>query len=143
MKTSQKGIDLIKKFEGLKLYAYLCPANVWTIGYGTTKDVKPGMTITEIEAENLLKRDLEKFENQVNSLNLPFNQNQFDAIVSFTYNLGFGNLKSSTLLKKATANVNDDTIRIEFLKWVYAGGKKLEGLVKRRAAEHKLYFGDD
>ena len=100
METGQKGINLIKKYEGLALKAYLCPANVLTIGYGHTgKDVIPDMQINEVTAEQILKRDLEKFEKAVDRLvTSKINQNQFDALVSFTFNLGEGNLKSSTLL---------------------------------------------
>lgn len=141
MKITNEGINLIKKFEGLELEAYLCPAGVWTIGYGHTKGVKKGQVITQLEADNLLKEDLSSFEKGVTSLiKSNINQNQFDALVSFAFNLGLANLKSSTLLKKVNANPNDRTIVDEFLKWVYAKKVFLEGLHRRRQAEANLYF---
>ena len=141
MKITNEGINLIKKFEGLRLEAYLCPAGVWTIGYGHTKGVKKGQVITQLEADNLLKEDLSSFEKGVTSLiKSNINQNQFDSLVSFAFNLGLNNLKSSTLLKKVNANPNDRTIVDEFLKWVYAKKVFLEGLHRRRQAEANLYF---
>lgn len=139
MNISEAGIQLIKKFEGCSLKAYKCPAGIWTIGYGHTLKVNEGQTITKKQAEDLLKQDLRSFELTVNNLvNVPLNQNQFDALVSFCYNLGAGNLKSSTLLK--LLNKEDYIAAAEqFDRWVYAGGKKLSGLVKRRAAEKKLF----
>jgi len=140
MKINQKGIDIIKKYEGLFLASYICPGNVWTIGYGHTKTAKRDMTISEEQAESLLKQDLEQFEKNIASLKLPFNDNQFSALVSFAFNVGFGNLSSSTLLKKARINVNDATIRDEFARWNKAGGKVLNGLIARRKSEADLYF---
>ena len=141
MKITNEGINLIKKFEGLRLEAYLCPAGVWTIGYGHTKGVKKGRVITQLEADNLLKEDLSSFEKGVTSLiKSNINQNQFDSLVSFAFNLGLANLKSSTLLKKVNTNSKDRTIVDEFIKWIYAGGKPLEGLKRRRQAEAYLYF---
>ena len=140
MKMSKKGIELIKKYEGLRLTAYKCPAGVWTIGYGHTKGVKEGQKITNSQAEELLKEDLRVFENGVNKWNLQINQYQFDALVSFAFNLGLANLGKSTLLKKVQANPQDKTIKDEFLKWVNASGRKLEGLVRRRNEEAEMYF---
>ena len=140
MKMSKKGIELIKKYEGLRLTAYKCPAGVWTIGYGHTKGVKEGQKITNSQAEELLKEDLRVFENGVNKWNLQINQYQFDALVSFAFNLGLANLGKSTLLKKVQANPQDKTIKDEFLKWVNAGGRKIEGLVRRRNEEAEMYF---
>ena len=140
MKTSDKGIGLIKRFEGLRLKAYLCPSGKPTIGYGHTKDVKLGDVITEEEAEQLLLEDLIVVENEINKHNLDINQNQFDALVSFVYNVGVGNFRTSTLLKKIKTDPNDKTIANEFKRWVYSNGKKLPGLVKRREEEAKLYF---
>jgi lysozyme len=146
MNISLKGINLIKFFEGLELTAYKCSAGVWTIGIGTTiyKDgtkVKKGDIISEAFAIELFQNDIKKFEKQVSSLlTTKVNQNQFDALVSFAYNLGGGALSGSTLLKKINKNPNDGTIIFEFEKWVNAGGVKLEGLVKRRKAEAKHYF---
>lgn len=140
MKINSKGIAIIKKFEGRFLASYICPGNVWTIGYGHTKTAKRDMTISEEQCEELLKQDLEVFEKGVMSLGLKFNENQFSALVSFSFNIGLGNLRASTLFKKAKVNVNDPTIKDEFMKWVNAGGKKLNGLVSRRQAEGELYF---
>ena len=140
MKMSKKGIELIKKYEGLRLTAYKCPAGVWTIGYGHTKGVKEGQKITNSQAEELLKEDLRVFENGVNKWNLQINQYQFDALVYFAFNLGLKKKKKSTLLKKVQANPQDKTIKDEFLKWVNAGGRKLEGLVRRRNEEAEMYF---
>ena len=141
MIITNEGINLIKEFEGLELKAYLCPAGVWTIGYGHTKGVKKGQVITQLEADNFLKEDLISFEKGVTRLiKSNINQNQFDALVSFAFNLGLANLKKSTLLKKVNSNPNDRTIVDEFIKWIYAGGKQLEGLKKRRQAEAYLYF---
>ena len=143
MKTSPKGIALIKEFEGLRLKAYLCPGGVWTIGYGHTTDVKPGMVISEAQAEEYLKADLSAFEWYLNGLGLALNQNQFDALVSFIYNVGTGNFSSSTLLRKIRVNPQDNSIMDEFLRWVYSKGRVLPGLQRRRLAEMKLYFSND
>ncbi|MBO5739009.1 glycoside hydrolase family protein [bacterium] len=140
MNISETGIELIKKFEGCVLKAYKCPAGVWTIGYGHTSGVKEGQTITKAEAEDYLKQDLTTFETYVSNLvTVAINQNQFDALVSFCYNLGPGNLKSSTLLKLLNAK-NYSEAAEQFDRWIYAGGKKLSGLVKRRAAEKALFL---
>ena len=143
MKTSPKGIALIKEFEGLRLKAYKCPGGVWTIGYGHTAGVKAGMVITEAQAEEYLKADLIAFEKYLNDLGLAINQNQFDALISFIYNVGTGNFSSSTLLRKVKANPLDNSIMDEFLKWVYSKGRVLPGLQRRRLAEMKLYFSND
>lgn len=135
MKTSKNGIDLIKRFEGCVLSAYKCPAGVWTIGYGHTTGVKPGLTITQAEADSYLRYDLERYEMFV-GYNAPktINQNQFDALVSFAYNCGVANLK--TLVK----NRNLEQIGKAILLYNKARGKVLNGLVKRRQAEHDLFF---
>lgn len=146
MKLTQTGIDLIKSFEGLKLTAYLDSVKVPTIGYGTIKypdgkAVKLGDKITKKQAEEYIKADLEYFTKNVKqSLTKELTENQFNALVSFTYNLGVGNLKSSTLLKRVNLNPEDPAIRTEFMKWINAGGKPLEGLKRRREAEADLYF---
>lgn len=139
---SKAGIELIKAHEGLRLKAYRCPANVLTIGYGHTgEDVYEGKIITELEAENLLVADIVKFSRGVrNFVRSSINQNQFDSLVSFAYNVGLGNFRSSTLLKKVNKNPNDPSIDFEFKKWVWAKGKKLPGLIKRREEESNLYF---
>jgi len=146
-KISQGGIDLIKKFEGLKLKPYLCSAGVPTIGYGNTfyengkKVTLNDPAITEKRAEELLAYLLVSFEKYVDSYcRDDINQNQFDALVSFAYNLGPNSLKASTLLKKVNINPLDPTIKVEFLKWTKAGGRVLKGLVLRREAEASLYF---
>ncbi len=141
MHTSQKGLDLIKSFEGLRLSAYKCPAGVWTIGYGTTAGVKPGQSITKERAEELLRDDVKRFEDQVLRLvKVPLTQGQFDALVSFTYNLGAANLGNSTLLRLLNAG-DYKGAAAQFDRWTKAGGKELPGLVKRRAAERALFEG--
>lgn len=148
-KTGKAGIALIKKYEGFKSAPYICPAGVPTIGYGNTyypngKRVTMGdVPVTEEQATKLLTDMLITFERSVDSFTRDdITQNQFDALVSFCYNLGAGNLKSSTLLKKVNLNPNDPTIKDEFLKWVRAGGKKLKGLMARRTDEANLYFSN-
>jgi lysozyme len=143
MNTSPKGIALIKEFEGLRLKAYQCPGGVWTIGYGHTAGVKPGMLISKAQAEEYLKADLIAFERYLNGLGLALNQNQFDALVSFIYNVGTGNFSNSTLLRKVRANPQENSIMDEFLRWVYSKGRVLPGLQRRRLAEMKLYFSND
>lgn len=155
MKPSKACIDLVKKFEGIRLNAYLCPAGVPTIGYGTIhypdgKPVKMGHVVTMQRAEDLLKWEVEKKAMAIvplvqnNEGKVFVNQSQFDALVSFAYNLGYGALKGSTLLKKVRNNPSDETIRAEFMKWTKAKVKgvltELPGLVRRRDAEADLYF---
>ena len=147
MKTGTKGIELIKSFEGFEGRPYLDAVGVPTIGYGATyypggRKVKMSDTpITEPEAVELLKNMLSVYEDAVSdNVRSNINQNQFDALVSFAYNLGGGALKSSTLLKRVNANPNDPDIRNQFGKWVKAGGRTLPGLVRRRKAEADLYF---
>lgn len=143
MKTSHKGIALIKEFEGLRLKAYKCPGGVWTIGYGHTAGVKPGMVISKAQAEEYLMADLIASEKYLNSLGLALDQNQFDALISLIYNIGIGNFQKSTLLRKARVNPNDNSIMDEFLKWVYSKGRVLPGLQRRRLREMKLYFSNE
>jgi lysozyme len=146
-KTGKAGIDMIKSFEGFSSKPYLCPAKICTIGYGATfypdgkKVTMTDAVITEGQATDLLAHMLISFEKYVDSYCVDtITQNQFDALVSFAYNLGPANLKASTLLKKVNANPADESIRLEFMKWVKAGGKTLKGLVRRREAEANLYF---
>lgn len=145
MNTSQTGINLIKGFEGKRLTAYDDGVGVWTIGYGTIKypngvRVKKGDTCTDAQAESYLKNDLVKFESAINRLvKVPLNQNQFDALSSFTYNLGETNLSKSTLLKKLNAKDYAGAAD-QFLVWNRAGGKVLTGLVRRREAERNLFL---
>ncbi|MDE7322631.1 MAG: glycoside hydrolase family protein [Lachnospiraceae bacterium] len=138
--TSQKGINLIKEFESCRLTAYQDIAGVWTIGYGHTGGVSSGMTISQAQAEAYLKSDLARFEKAVNKyVTVGITQNMFDALVSFTFNLGEGSLANSTLLKKLNAGDVSGAAN-EFDKWVYASGKVSNGLVRRRAAEKALFL---
>lgn len=134
MKTSQNGINLIKRFEGCKLTAYKCPAGVWTIAYGHTAGVYSGMKITQQQADEFLKQDLVVYENHVNNLNRSFNQNEFDALVSFCYNCGAGSLQ--TLCKNRTNAQIADAL----LLYNKGGGKVLQGLINRRKAERELFL---
>jgi lysozyme len=145
MKPSKTCFDLIKSFEGLFLNAYPDPktgGEPITIGFGSTmyqngKKVKMGDTITEAEALKLLEWEI---TNKANAISLNVNQNQFDALVSFAFNLGLGNFNSSTLKKKIFKNPNDPTIRNEFMRWVSPGSSVEKGLRRRRKAEADLYF---
>lgn len=140
MRTSQKGIDLIKKFEGCRLEAYKCPAGIWTIGYGHTKGVKDGMIITQEQAEEFLREDLRIFEQTVEScVKVPLSQNQFDALVSFCYNCGSGALRTSTLLRLLNEGKYSEAGE-QFLRWNKAGGKVLVGLTRRREEERELFL---
>lgn len=165
MKISNIGIQLIKHFESLHdgdlikigLQPKLCPANIATIGYGHAVLDKNGKflkgkeglkqllnlwpaweTITEVEAEEILVKDLNVFENNINSLDLPLLQHEFDALVSFSFNCGFGALQKSTLLKRIKTREGD--IKEAFLMWNKAGGKELKGLTRRREAEAALFL---
>ena len=156
MKTSQRGINLIKSFEGCKLKPYKCPAGVPTIGWGSTRypnGVRVSMkdpAITQAKADEMLLWDLKVFEADVTKLtkSVVLTQNRFDALVDFAYNCGSDididttpeGLGDSTLLKKVLANPNDPTIANEFAKWNKGGGKVLPGLVRRRKEEAELYF---
>lgn len=143
MKISQEGVNLIKHFEGCRLEAYKCPAGVWTIGYGHTKGVKEGDAIEQEAAEAFLIEDLEAFEQAVARLvKVPITQQQFDALVSFTFNLGAGNLAASTLLRKLN-NYQYAEVPEQMMRWVKAGGQVLDGLVRRRAAEAALFQNKD
>jgi lysozyme len=146
-KSSSKGIELIKSFEGFYAKPYLCPANVATIGYGTIrypngkKVTLSDVPITKETATSYLMDNLTTYEKSVDAFcRDDINQNQFDALVSFCYNVGSTALKSSTLLKKVNANPNDPEIKFEFLKWNRGGGRVLKGLIRRREAEVQLYF---
>lgn len=143
MKLSQNGIELIKQFEGYSSKSYPDPATggaPWTIGYGTTKGVKPGMVITAEQAEKMLRDDVAKFESGVSSLiTAPTTQGQFDAMVSLAYNIGLGNFGKSTLLKKHNARCYTCAAD-QFRVWNRANGKVMNGLTKRRAAEREVYM---
>jgi len=139
MKISNTGIDLIKHFEGCETEAYLCPAGVPTIGYGHIKGVQMGDVITEAQAHEMLVEELDEYESYINDLvTVSLNQNQFDAMVSWVYNLGGGNLRASTLLK--VLNSGDYAgVPAQIMRWNKAGGKVLEGLTRRRQAEADLF----
>lgn len=145
MNISKNGIELIKRFEGLELEAYPDSVGVWTIGYGWTqavdgKKIAPGMRIDQATADRLLKCGVVQYEQGVNQLvKVRITQGQFDALVSFAYNLGLRSLSTSTLLRKLN---NGDTqgAADEFGRWVNAGGKRLDGLVTRRAAERRMFL---
>ena len=140
MNTSKKGKALIKKYEGCRLKAYKCPAGVLTIGYGHTNNVRVDDVITQAEADKLLDIDIVIKEKEVNSvLRVPVTQGQYDALVSFAFNLGIGNLKKSTLLRLVNQGKYKNASN-EFSRWVYAGGKVLTGLVKRRNEEKELFL---
>jgi len=141
MRTSQRGLSLIKSFEGLRLQAYQDSVGVWTIGYGTTRGVKAGMKIRKDQAERMLLNDVARFEPEVERLiTAPLNQDQWDALISFTYNLGAANLESSTL--RRLLNAGDYAAAAEqFTRWNKAGGQVLAGLTRRRAAERDLFLG--
>jgi len=145
MEINKAGRDLIKRFEGCKLKAYKCPANVWTIGWGQTfypdgTKVKEGDVITQERADELFDIIINDFARMTDALvKSEVTENNFAALVSFTFNVGTGNLKKSTLLKKVNANPKDPSIKAEFMKWTRANNVVLKGLVRRREAEAKLY----
>lgn len=140
MDVSEKGINLIKKYEGCRLTAYKCPAGILTIGYGHTgSDVHVGMTITQEKADALLKIDLMIHCNNVEKLvKVPLTQNQFDALVSLEYNIGYGQFKNSTLLRLLNQGKYKEASE-QFKVWRLGGGKVLPGLVKRRAEEALIF----
>lgn len=140
MKTSNRGLELIKTHEGLRLEAYQCPAKVWTIGYGHTSTAKPGMRISTAQAQELLQKDVEWAEAEVNSMGARLNQNQFDALVSLVFNIGSGNFRRSTVRRLVLANPNDRAIAPAFGLWNKANSQVLPGLVRRRKEEAELYF---
>lgn len=147
MKASNNAVKLIAQFEGFESKPYICSGGVVTIGYGTTiypSGVNVNMNdsaITKQQAEEYLLNDINKFSNGVNLLvRSNINQNQFDALVSFAYNVGLGNLSNSTLLKLINVDPNNSLIKNEFIKWNKAKGKVLAGLTRRRNAEANLYF---
>ena len=139
MQISKEGLALIKKFEGFESRAYLCPAGVWTIGYGHTKDVKEGDEWSQAHAEHMLEVELEEFCEYVNKMvKVPLEQYQFDALVAWVYNLGAGNFKESTLLRVLNQGDYDD-VPHQIKRWNKAGGRVLQGLVRRREAEALLF----
>lgn len=143
MTTSNRGKQLIKDFEGLRLKAYRCPAGVATIGWGHTKGVNMGQKITEAEAEDMLVEDIAPIERLLNVLGINFRQEQFDALVSWIFNLGAGNFTNSTLCKRIMLGAADEEITDQIVKWTYSSGKQLVGLMKRRVAEANMFLGYD
>jgi lysozyme len=135
-------LSLIKEFEGLSLKAYKCPADVWTIGYGTTRGVKPGQVISVAEAEAMLRADVDRFAKGVaESVKVPLAQHQFDALVSFAYNVGLGAFRTSTMLRLINKGELASAAK-QFARWNRAGGRVLAGLTRRREAERKLFEGE-
>lgn len=143
MTTSSNGLQLTKDFEGLRLFAYRCPAGVPTIGYGHTKGVRMGQAITEKQAEGFLKEDVAPIEKLLNDVGINFRQEQFDALVSWIFNLGAGNFLHSTLFKKICTDAPDGEIAEQILKWVNAGGRPITGLKRRRVAEANMFLGTE
>lgn len=143
MTTSNQGRDLIKEAEGLRLDAYLCPAGVPTIGWGHTKGVRMGQHITVQAAEDMLVEDIVPIERLLNGLKVNFRQEQFDALVSWIFNLGSGNFKSSTMYKRIIENATDEEITDQLVRWTYSGKQQLSGLMKRRVAEANLFIGHE
>jgi lysozyme len=144
MKINDKGLALVRRFEGLRLEAYRCPAGVLTIGYGSTgPHVRTGMVITPGEAERLLDKDLARFETGVEAMlcGVPTTEDEFSAMVSLSFNIGLGAFATSTLLKRHKAG-NKTGAANSFLSWVFANKVKLKGLVARREAERDLYLGE-
>ena len=143
MKISQTGIDLIKKWEGMETEAYQDSVGVWTIGYGHTKTAKKGMRITPDQAELLLKDELAEYEGYINRyVTVDLRQCEFDALVSWVYNLGPSNLQSSTMLKVLNAGKYNE-VPYQMKRWNRAGGKVLNGLTRRRADEARLFEDND
>ena len=139
-RTSDNGIGFIKQWEGLRLKAYQCSANVWTIGYGHTKGVKPGDVITKKQARQLLQEDLVRFETAVSRVvQVPLNQNQFDALVSLAFNIGVNSFAKSTLVKLLNQEKYGEAAN-QFLVWIRAGKKILAGLKARRKKERELFL---
>jgi lysozyme len=141
MQISARGIQLIKQHEGLRLEAYVCPAGKWTIGYGHTATARQGQRITQAQAEELLRLDLQGAESVVNKAGLQLAQHQFDALVSLVYNIGGGAFLNSTLLRRLRDGAPMPIIRDQWRRWVMAGGRRLQGLINRREEELAMYEG--
>ena len=143
MKISEEGKELLKKFEGCKLEAYQDSVGVWTIGYGHTKGVYKGMTISQDDAEEMLEEEMEEYEGYIEEyVEVPLSQNEFDALVCWVYNLGPTNLRNSTLLMVLNQSKFDE-VPEQIKRWNKAGGEVLKGLVRRREAEALLFEGKD
>lgn len=143
MKISQKGLEIIKKYEGCKLFAYRDSVGVPTIGYGHTKNVTMGMAITQAQAEAFLRQDVEYVEKILNGMGVNFTQNSFDSLCSWIFNLGVGSFNSSTMKKYIVARKPDIEITDQMVRWHNAGGKPLLGLKKRRVEEANLWLGQE
>lgn len=142
MKIGTLGLNLIKSFEGLRLTAYKDVVGIWTIGYGHTRTAKAGMVIDQVGAESLLMADLVEAQDAVDTyVNVPLTQYQYDALVSLVFNIGTGAFSRSTICKRINSREEQWRIGAEFLRWVYAGGKKIKGLENRRVEERRLYLG--
>lgn len=140
MNISKQGIDLIKNFESLKLTAYLCPAGVWTIGYGHTTNVRRGDIITEEQAQKMLESDLAWVERTIQAtVTVPLSQNQYDALCSIIYNIGSTMFSNSTLLKYINSGAEENAIVSQFMRWKFVGGRESKGLVNRRRREIALW----
>jgi lysozyme len=138
-RTNVPGVALIKDYEGLHLTPYLCPAKIWSIGYGHTRTVRSGMQITPDQADQMLDDDLRIVERAVQRLvTVPLNDNQFAALVSFTFNVGIGNFENSTLLKLLNRGWYEQ-VPAQLMRWDRANGEPLGGLSRRRAAEARLW----
>jgi len=143
MNISKEGLALIKKFEGCELEAYRCPAGVWTIGCGTIKDVKEGDRITKDEANHLLEEEMIEYESYINDMvDVPLEQNQFDALCSWVFNLGSKNLSESTLLRVLNDGKYEEVPQ-QIKRWNKANGEVLNGLIRRREAEALLFEGKE
>jgi lysozyme len=142
--VTNEGLTLIKEFEGLRLNSYQDAVGVWTIGYGHTRTAKRGMRINKQQAEDLLLEDLRRFEVGVSrALKVPVTWYEFDALVAFAFNAGLGAFRRSTLLRLLNKGVTKEQVAAQFERWVFAGGRKLAGLVRRRKAEQRLFLGVD
>lgn len=142
MRASERIKEQIKKWEGLRLHSYVCAGGKWTIGYGHTgADIGRDLFITPAKAQEIFDADVARHEAELNALldGITLRQGQYDALLSFVFNLGVGNLRNSTLLRRLRANPDDPTIPAEFRRWVYAKGVKLPGLVRRRDFEARIY----
>ena len=143
MKLSEKGLEFIKKSEGCNLCAYRDSVGIPTIGWGHTKGVRMGTVITYKQAERYLKADIEPCERLLNSLGVSFRQEQFDALVSWIFNLGTGKFTTSTLKRHIVSRRSEEEIADQIIRWIYAGGKPLLGLKRRRIAEANMYVGKE
>lgn len=143
MRASERLFRQIEHFEGVRLEAYKCPAGVWTIGAGHTRGVRQGQRITREQAETLLRGDVLPIETFLNRSPKEWTQGQFDALVDFAFNLGVSKLENSTLWRRIHEGADIKTVQSEFMRWVYAGGRRLRGLERRRAWEARRYAEED